>query len=244
MKRVLSILAVVAMAVATAAQQKPSSAVGGGRLFFPRNFIWGYSQFDIAPPHNEPDPNLCAANAADFGGRDAPCNAFARYMLSGYVEVRPFARTELRRLFFFGAPTFLFGKNLPHTLYTWSPDAIGWERSWGAGITIGRGFELRVTQHFLFQRFGCTRPFSRSRRLGDERTLGTIQRDWRPEILRPSGLRLSRTESAGDARRLRRKCKRRAPFGRLAMFERQYCNCAKQLWRTLAPVSDDGSATR
>ncbi len=156
MKRAIRLLGLLFIwIIAATAQQKPSSAVGGGRLFFPRNFIWGYSQFDIAPPHNEPDPNLCAANAADFGGKDAPCNAFARYMLSGYVEVRPFARTELRRLFFFGAPTFLFGKNLPHTLYTWSPDAIGWERSWGAGITIGRGFELRVTQHFLFQRFGA-----------------------------------------------------------------------------------------
>ena len=155
MKRVLSIFAIVVITAAASAQQKPSPAIGGGRLFFPRNFIWGYSQFDVAPPHNEPDPNLCAANAADFGGQDAPCNAFARYMLSGYVEVRPFARTQLRRLFFFGAPTFLFGKNLPHTLYTWSPDAIGWERSWGAGIELGRGFELRVTQHYLFRRFGA-----------------------------------------------------------------------------------------
>ena len=107
MKRALSLLVLLFVsAVAVSAQQSPSSATSGGRLFFPRNVIWGYSQFDIAPPHNEPDPNLCAANAADFGGKDAPCNAFARYMLSGYVEVRPFARTELRRLFFFGVPTF------------------------------------------------------------------------------------------------------------------------------------------
>ena len=97
-------------------------------------------------PKSETDP---------FGGKDAPCNAFARYLLSGYVAVRPFARTQLRRLFFFGAPTFVFGKNIPQTLYTWSPAAIGWERSWGAGIEIGRGFELRVSQHFLFQRFGA-----------------------------------------------------------------------------------------
>jgi hypothetical protein len=155
MKLVLKMFFILAVTAALNAQQKPSSAVGGGSLFFPRNFIWGYSQFDVAPPHNEPDPNLCAANAGDFGGKNAPCNAFARYMLSGYVEVHPFARTQLRRLLFFGAPTFLFGKNIPHTLYTWSPDAIGWERSWGAGIEIGRGFEMRVTQHFLFQRFGA-----------------------------------------------------------------------------------------
>ena len=95
------------------------------------------------------------ANAGQFGGKDAPCNAFARYLLSGYVEVRPFARTQLRRLFFFGAPTFVFGKNIPQTLYTWSPAAIGWERSWGAGIEMGRGLDLSVSQHFLFQRFGA-----------------------------------------------------------------------------------------
>ena len=149
------------LGAASVAQQNPSPSVDGGRLFLPKNFIWGYSQFDIAPPHNEPDPNICAANAGQFGGKDAPCNAFARYLLSGYVEVRPFARTQLRRLLFFGAPTFVFGKNIPQTLYTWSPAAIGWERSWGAGVEIGHGFEMRVTQHFLFQRFG-----SRDRNLG------------------------------------------------------------------------------
>jgi hypothetical protein len=132
---------------APAAQSKPP--------FFRKDFIWGWTQFDVAPPHNEPDPNLCAANAGSYGGRDAPCNAFARYLLSGYVEVRPFARTQLRRIFFFAAPTFIFGKNIPQTLYTWSMDGIGWERSWGAGIELERGFEVRISQHFLFQRFGA-----------------------------------------------------------------------------------------
>jgi hypothetical protein len=124
------------------------------RLFSPRDMIWGYGEFDIAPPHNEPDPNLCAAYARNFGGKDAPCNAFARYLLSGHVEIHPFARTPLRRLMFFGDPTFVFGKNVPQALYTWSFDGIGWERAWGAGIEVGQGFQLRVTQHFLFQRFG------------------------------------------------------------------------------------------
>src|ERR1700693_3371766 len=105
MKCSLAIVCFLAVACAAVSQQSPAPAVGVGRLFFPRNFIWGYSQFDVAPPHNEPDPNLCAANAGQYGGKDAPCNAFARYLLSGYVEVRPFARTQLRRLFFFGAPT-------------------------------------------------------------------------------------------------------------------------------------------
>lgn len=162
MKRaVLLIVLAAAAATAATAQQQPSTPVEGGRLFFPKNYIWAWTEFDIAPPHNEVDPNLCAANAGNYGGKDAPCNAFGRYMLSGYVEFRPFARTQLKRLLFFGAPNFLFGKNIPQTLYTWSPDAIGWERSWGAGIEIGKGFEMRVTQHFLFQRFGA-----RDRNLG------------------------------------------------------------------------------
>ena len=135
--------------------QNSSSAGANDRLFFPRDMFWGYTQFDLAPPHNEPDPNLCRADAGKFGGVDAPCNAFARYMLSGYVEVRPFGRTELRRFFLFGEPRLVFGKNIPQTLYTWSFDAIGWERSWGFGIYMGKGFEMRVTQHFLFGRFGA-----------------------------------------------------------------------------------------
>jgi hypothetical protein len=125
------------------------------RMFFPSDTLWGYAQFDVAPPHNEIDPNLCASNAGNFGGANAPCNAFARYMLSGLLEVRPFGRGPFRRFMLFGEPRFLFGKNVPQNLYTGSFDAIGVERSWGAAIYLGKGFEARVTQHFLFDRFGA-----------------------------------------------------------------------------------------
>src|SRR5208282_1114897 len=111
------------------------------RMFFPRDMFWGWAELDLAPPHNEIDPNLCAGNAAQYGGANAPCSLFARYMLSGILEVRPFGKGQLRRFMVFGAPTFLFGKNVPQTLYTWSPDAIGIEHSWGAGIYIEKGFE-------------------------------------------------------------------------------------------------------
>ena len=125
------------------------------RMFFPHDWYWGYAQFDLAPPHNEIDPNLCAANAGTYGGANAPCSEFARYMLSAYAEFRPFGRGQLRRFMLFGQPAFLFGKNIPQTLYTWSFDAIGVEHSWGAGIYIDKGFEFRVTQHFLFDRLGA-----------------------------------------------------------------------------------------
>ena len=124
------------------------------RMFFPRDMFWGYAQFDLAPPHNEIDPNLCAANAGQYGGVNAPCSMFARYMLGGVLEVRPFGRGIFRRFMLWGEPNFLFGENIPQTLYTWSWDAIGIEHSWGAAIYLGKGFEFRVTQHFLFDRLG------------------------------------------------------------------------------------------
>jgi hypothetical protein len=40
-------------------------------------------------------------------------------------------------------------------------DPIGLEHRWGAAVYIGKGFEARFTQHFLFDRLG-----ERSRYLG------------------------------------------------------------------------------
>ncbi len=158
-----SLIAVIVICVFAAAQSSTTLNAQGSqgqwheadpddRMFFPRDTLWGWAQFDLAPPHNEVDPNLCASNVGTINPR---CSMFARYMLSGILEVRPFGRGPLRRFMLFGAPTFLFGKNLPKTLYTWSPDAIGIEHSWGAGIYLTRGFEFRVTQHFLFDRLGA-----------------------------------------------------------------------------------------
>jgi hypothetical protein len=124
------------------------------RLFFPKGWYWGWAEFDLAPPHNEIDPNLCAADAGNFGGVNSKCNAFARYMLSGAVEIRPFGRTVARRLMFFFDPNFLFGRNVPQTLYTWSWDAIGMEYKWGVGVDLPKRFEFRFTQHPNIQLFG------------------------------------------------------------------------------------------
>jgi hypothetical protein len=159
----------------------------GDRMFFPHDMLWGWAQLDLAPPHNEVDPNQCAGNAGapQYGGANAPCSLFARYMLSGILEVRPFGRGPLRRFMLWGAPTFLFGKTLPKTLYTWSPDAIGIEHSWGVGIYLNKGFEFRVTQHFLFDRLGARNkylgpadlgtngPWGRYMTVGVRKTFGT-----------------------------------------------------------------------
>lgn len=154
MKPLLWFLLSLAVCTGVRAQSGVLSNETHRPLFSPADMFWGYGQFDLAPPHNEIDPNLCRADSGNFGGASAPCTAFARYMISGYAEFHPFARTQLRRLFFFGEPRFLFGKNIPQTLYTWSFDAIGLENSWGGGADLGKGLQLRVTQHFLFSRFG------------------------------------------------------------------------------------------
>lgn len=187
----LALIPISALAQSTSPTGSGDSSYGwhapdtGERMFFPRDMLWGWAQFDLAPPHNEVDPNLCTGNAGDYGGVNAPCNLFARYMLSGILEVRPFGRGPLRRFMVFGAPTFLFGKNVPQTLYTWSPDAIGIEHSWGAGIYIAKGFEFRITQHFLFDRLGArdknlgiadlgsNGPWGRYMTVGVRKTFGT-----------------------------------------------------------------------
>jgi len=154
MKQLL-LWAIVCCVFAGAAWAEDPVMQDSDRMFFPRDMLWGYAQLDLAPPHNEIDPNLCAANAGSYGGANAPCSMFARYMLSGLLEVRPFGKGQLRRFMLFGEPSFLFGKSIPKTLYTWSPDAIGIEHSWGLGVYIAKGFEFRVTQHFLFDRLGA-----------------------------------------------------------------------------------------
>jgi hypothetical protein len=162
----LFLLLVVPCLLMAESETTPTQPAASDRLFFPRDAIWGYGQFDIAPPHNEVDPNLCRADSGQYGGVNAPCNAFARYVISGKVELRPFGRTALRRFMLFVDPTFLFGKNVPQTLYTWSMKPIGVDRTWGLGIDMPRRFELRVTQHFLFQRLGSTDQYLGAADLG------------------------------------------------------------------------------
>jgi len=137
----------------TPAGSKP--AANAERMFFPKDWYWGWAQFDLAPPHNEVDPNLCAANAGQYGGKNAQCSAFARYMISGTIELRPFGQTWLRGVMVFFDPTFLFGKTVPQYLYTWSWSGIGMEYAWGVGYDLPKRFEVRFTGHPVIQRFGA-----------------------------------------------------------------------------------------
>ena len=119
------------------------------------SMLRGYAQFDLAPPHNEIDPGICGVST----DASSTCTAFARYMLSGHIEARPFESRlfnktpVLRRFYGFADSSFLFGNNLPQKKYTWSAKGIGWEREWGLAATLPKGFEARVLLHYLFKQF-------------------------------------------------------------------------------------------
>jgi len=121
-----------------------------GRTLFPHNWLRGYVEYDVAPPHNEPDLGRCSPSHSvilDAGGASSNCNAYARYLLSGYLEIQPFGKTLARHLFLFFTPTFSFGNNVPQFKYTASMSGIAYERAIGFGFELPKNFEIRVMQH-------------------------------------------------------------------------------------------------
>jgi hypothetical protein len=118
------------------------------RFFFPRNWIRGYTDFDVAPPHNEPDLGRCVfPQPADAGGVNSACTAYARYLLGGYLEIQPIGRSFARHLFFFFEPKFSFGRNIPQVSYLASMEPMGFDRSIGFAFQLPKGFQFRVSQH-------------------------------------------------------------------------------------------------
>ena len=108
---------------------------------FPRGWVRGYTEFGVAPPHNEPDLNRCSAGAAAFGGLNAPCTAFARFIGSGYVELQPLNAAVFRRMFVFAEPRIFLGRNLPQALYTYSARPMAFDRSVGIGVELMKNIE-------------------------------------------------------------------------------------------------------
>ena len=136
--------------VAFAWQYNPSTAGSepkSERILFPRNWLRGYGTFEYAPAHNEPDLGRCKPSTGEFGGANAPCADFARYMLSGYVEAQPFGRTLLRHVFIFASPRSSFGNNVPQVSYTHAFTPIAYENLFGIGIELPKKFEFRVVHH-------------------------------------------------------------------------------------------------
>ena len=123
-------------------QMSPSS------YFFPRNWIRGYTDFAVAPSHNEPDLGRCMfPQPASAGGTASQCTAYARYLFSGYLEVQPLARTPFRHLFLFFEPRFSFGRNIPQLSYQASMEPMAYDRAIGAAFELPKNLQLRVTQH-------------------------------------------------------------------------------------------------
>jgi hypothetical protein len=136
---------------AAAASASPSPApsswgVPEDKTFFPHDWVRGYTDFSFAPPHNEPDLGRCGPVSAAVGA-SSTCNAYARYLWSGYLEVQPFGKTFARHVFVFFTPTFSFGNNVPQFKYTASMAPIAFERAVGVGVELPKNFEFRVTQH-------------------------------------------------------------------------------------------------
>ncbi len=129
------------------ASSSPSSHGSQERLLFPRQWVRGYADFQYAPPHNEPDLGRCLASTGQFGGANAQCADFARYILNGYVELHPLSRTPLKRLFFFAEPKFFFGNTVPQFSYPQSFTPIAYESTLGAGIELPKNFEFRIVRH-------------------------------------------------------------------------------------------------
>jgi len=124
------------------------SPLAQSRLLFPHNWIRGYSDFEVAPSHNEPDLGRCAfPQPAASGGINSTCTAYARWMISGYVEMQPFGRTLARHIFLFFQPRISLGRNIPQMSYLGSMEPIAFERSIGIGIQLTRNLQLRATQH-------------------------------------------------------------------------------------------------
>jgi hypothetical protein len=124
---------------------KPAAAP---RTFFPKNWIRGYVDYAVAPPHNEPDLGRCAfPQPVVAGGAASTCTAYARYLISGYVELQPLGRTPARHIFLFIEPKMSFGRNIPQMSYVASMEPMAFDRSVGIGFQLPRNFELRATQH-------------------------------------------------------------------------------------------------
>ena len=150
----LTLACTLLLPAAAAAQTSTNAAE---RTLFPRNFLRGYLDFQVAPPHNEFDLGLCTPGGETAPGASQRCAGFARFMWSGYIELQPFGRGPLRRGFLFIEPKVFGGANVPQQSYTASPSLILLERTVGIGIELPWRFELRGAQHqsSLLGRYGA-----------------------------------------------------------------------------------------
>jgi hypothetical protein len=167
---ILTVTVFAAQAQTTIAESgRESPFVPQSRTFFPHNWVRGYTDFSVAPSHNEPDLGRCMfPQPASAGGTASACTAYARYLFSGYIEFQPLGRTPARHFFLFFEPKFSFGRNIPQLTYTASMIPIAYDRSIGIGFQLPKNFELRATQHQV----DWLGHYSRSLGTADLRTSG------------------------------------------------------------------------
>jgi len=155
MRITVFLTAILTLSVFTAQAQttitesgRESHFVPQSRTFLPHDWVRGYTDFSVAPSHNEPDLGRCMfPQPASAGGTTSTCTAYARYLFSGYIEFQPLGRTVARHFFLFFEPKFSFGRNIPQLTYTASMVPIAYDRSIGIGFQLPKNFELRATQH-------------------------------------------------------------------------------------------------
>ena len=117
-------------------------------LFRAKNAVRGYAEFEFNPAHNERDLGRCAGTTDNV---NAPCAAFTRYAIGGYLEFQPFGRRlgrlPLHRLFVFVEPRSYLGRNLPGLRYSASMDPILYEQNLGLGVELRENLEFRWWLH-------------------------------------------------------------------------------------------------
>jgi hypothetical protein len=132
----------------TIESDRSAPAASYSPTFFPHNWIRGYTDFAVAPSHNEPDLGRCMfPQPANAGGSTSTCTAYARYLFAGYIELQPIGRTFARHFFLFLEPKMVFGRNIPQLKYSASMEPMAFDRSVGLGLQLPRNFEIRATQH-------------------------------------------------------------------------------------------------
>jgi hypothetical protein len=127
--------------------QAADQSDAASNTFFPQNWVRGFVDGALAPPHNEPDLNRCAATAGGDGGENAPCTAFARYVFSGYIELQPVGTGPLKRIFVFAQPELYLGRNVPQFEYGFSAAPMALTNVLGLGIELSKNFDLRLAHH-------------------------------------------------------------------------------------------------
>src|SRR5260370_5784164 len=81
---------------------RQSDFVAQPRTFLPHNWVRGYTDFSVAPSHNEPDLGRCMfPQPASAGGTASPRTAYARYLFSAYLDLHPLGPAVARHFFLF-----------------------------------------------------------------------------------------------------------------------------------------------